>query len=136
MKHRPGKNSAKPDLLSKWADFNKGNSDNHDLTLLKPEFFTIHNLQTVIIDNKPTLIKKIKNNKNVEEPIAKAIEELKKTLVNHVQNQEWTIEEGLILFWGKIYILKDISLCKEIIEQHHDTASAGYPGQWKTKELI
>lgn len=82
MKHRPGKNSAKPDLLSRQVDFDKGNSDNHDLTLLKPEFFTIRTLQTVIIDNESTLIKKIKNNKNIEESIVKVIEKLKKTPVN------------------------------------------------------
>ena len=35
-----------------------------------------------------------------------------------------------------MYIPKDHKLRIEIIKLHHDTPSAGHPGQWKTLELI
>ena len=35
-----------------------------------------------------------------------------------------------------MYVPKDHKLRIEIIKLHHDTLSAGHPGQWKTLELV
>ena len=35
-----------------------------------------------------------------------------------------------------MYVPKDHKLRIEIIKLHHDTPSAGHPGQWKTLELL
>src|SRR5882762_11794 len=58
MTHRPGKSSAKPDLLSRRSDHKEGvENDNDNVILLKPEFFTKNRAAAVFIN--PPLIKKI-----------------------------------------------------------------------------
>jgi hypothetical protein len=42
----------------------------------------------------------------------------------------------LLLFRGKIYVLKDLNLQLRIVKQHHDSLIAGHPGHWKTLELV
>ena len=66
----------------------------------------------------------------------KAVEELKKSFTKHLHSEEWTEEQGLILYLGKVYISKDHQHRIEIIKLHHDTTSTGHPGQWKTLELV
>src|SRR5882762_9336715 len=58
MMHRPGKSSAKPDLLSRHLDHKEGvENDNNNVILLKPEFFTKNRAAAVFIN--PPLVKKI-----------------------------------------------------------------------------
>ena len=45
LKHRSGKQSLKPDALSRRPDHGKGEDDNTDVTLLKPSFFKIQALR-------------------------------------------------------------------------------------------
>ena len=66
----------------------------------------------------------------------KAVEEMKKVGVKMLRNEEWQIEEGLVLKEGRVYVPKDEKLRVEIIQLHHDTLIAGYGGQWKTVELV
>ena len=53
-----------------------------------------------------------------------------------LHGEEWKIEEGLILWNGKVYVPKDLKLRTEIIRLHHDTPVGGHGGQWKTVELV
>ena len=39
LHHKPGKTNVKADLLSRRADHKKGENDNEDITMLKPEWF-------------------------------------------------------------------------------------------------
>jgi len=64
------------------------------------------------------------------------VEELKKLSIKQLQSEEWSEEQRLVLFRGKVYIPKNIKLRLEIIKLHHNTPVAGHPGQWKTLELI
>ena len=66
----------------------------------------------------------------------KAVEELKKSSTKKLRSEEWSEEQELVLFRGKVYVLKDIKLRLKIIKLHHDTPVAGHPGQWKTLELV
>ena len=45
LHHRPGKSSGKPDALSRRPDHGKGEDDNKDVVLLKPELFKIQALK-------------------------------------------------------------------------------------------
>ena len=49
---------------------------------------------------------------------------------------EWSEANNLLLFHGKIYVLKDCELHCCIVAQHHDTKVAGHPGRFKTLELV
>ena len=48
----------------------------------------------------------------------------------------WEKADGLVARDGLIVIPKDRDLHQRIISAHHDTITAGHPGQFKTQELI
>ena len=48
----------------------------------------------------------------------------------------WSEWDGLLHFWGKIYVLGSLELWRQIVSQHQDTRVAGHTGQWKTLELV
>lgn len=55
----------------------------------------------------------------------------------NAKDKEWVNEHGRIITWkGCIYIPKNQELQGEIIMKHHDMILGGYPGQYKTWELI
>src|ERR1700761_2377603 len=139
LHHRPGKKSLKPDALSRRPDHGKGEHDNEDVTLLKPSYFQIHALKRghVLLTGEETdLLHKIRQAKEFDDTVVKAVAELKTSGAKGVIAQEWSEEQGLVLFRGKVYVPKDMLLRKQIVEAHHDTPVAGHPGRWKTLELV
>ena len=82
------------------------------------------------------IVKKIKEARDKDEEIIKVVEEMKKAGVKMLRDEEWKIEERLVLKEERVYILKDEKLRMEIIWLHHDTLIAGHGGQWKTVELV
>jgi len=63
-----------------------------------------------------------------DEEVIKAVEEMKKAGVKTLRDEEWQIEEGLMLKEGRVYVPKDEKLKVEIIWLHHDTPIARYEG--------
>ena len=53
-----------------------------------------------------------------------------------LRNEEWQVEEGLVLKEGRVYVPKNEKLRMEIIWLYYDTPIAGHGGQWKTVELV
>ena len=82
------------------------------------------------------IIEKIKKLEARDDEVIKAVEEMKKAGVKVLRNEEWQIEDDLVLKEGKVYILRDEKLRLEIIWLHHDIPIAGHGGQWKTVELV
>ena len=82
------------------------------------------------------IVKKIKEARDKNEEVMKAVEEMKKAGVKMLRNEDWQIEEGLVLKEGRVYVPKDEKLRIEIIRLHHDTPIAGHRGQWKMVELV
>jgi hypothetical protein len=139
LHHRPGKTSLKPDALSRRPDHGKGENDNEDVTLLKPSFFKIQALKqghVLLTGEESGLLKKIRNAKDLDESVVKAVEEMKKSGTKKVEGEEWSQEQGLILFRGKVYVPKDEDLRRQIVKAHHDSQVTGHPGRWKTLELV
>jgi len=130
----------KANALLRHTDYKKGiEHDNEDVVLLKPKYFKVHALcqgHLLIEGHGELILAKIRKSKDLDELIVKAVEELKKLSIRQLQSEEWSEEQGLILFRGKVYILKDIKLRLEIIKLHHNTPVAEHPGQWKTRELV
>jgi len=75
-------------------------------------------------------------NRDQEEPIAKAAQELRRSANGTVYSSEWSNIDGLLRFWGKIYVPQSPDLRRQIVALCHDTHIAGYPGHWKTLELV
>lgn len=139
LHHRPGKNSMKPDALSRRPDHGKGENDNDNVVLLKPAYFKIQALKqghALLNGHEPKLLKEIRNAKELDESVIKAVEEMKKSNVRRIEGQEWSQEQGLILFQGKVYVPKNPDLRRQLVELHHDSLMAGHPGRWKTLELV
>jgi len=65
-------------------------------------------------------VKKIKEARDKDKEVIKAVEEMKKAGVKTLRDEEWQIEEELVLKEGRVYVLKDKKLRVEIIRLHHD----------------
>ena len=61
---------------------------------------------------------------------------MKKAEVKMLRDEEWQIEEGLVLKEGRVYVLKNEKLRVEIIWLHYDMPIAEYKEQWKMVELV
>jgi len=63
------------------------------------------------------------------------VEELKKAGVKTLRDEEWEIEDRVVLKEGKIYVPEG-ELRGEVIWLHHDTPVREHGGRWKTTELV
>ena len=70
-----------------------------------------------------------------EEIVVKAVKELKKSLVKSIRTSEWSMENSLLYYRGKIYVPGPDLHCW-ILALCHDSKLAGHPGRWKTLELV
>ena len=70
---------------------------------------------------------------NQEEVVVKAVKELKRSSTKSVKLSEWSIENGLLYYRGKIYV-PGSELRHWILTLCHDSKLAGHPGRWKTLE--
>ena len=82
------------------------------------------------------IVKRIKEARDKNEEVIKVVEEMKRAGVKTLRDEEWQIEEGLVLKEGRVYVPKDEKLRVEIIRLHHDTPIAEHGGQWKMVELV
>lgn len=92
----------KADALSRRPDHRKGvENDNDEVTLLKPDFFTIKALQqghVLINGEEEGILSKIRKTKELDESVVKAVEEMKRSPTKRLRSEEWSEEQGLILF--------------------------------------
>jgi transposase InsO family protein len=141
LHHKPGRSMGKPDALSRRADHGDGRADNSDMTLLSPELFRIHALSGLdIVGEERDILREVRKSlkdDEQEEAVAKAAKELRKDKGRGtIRSAEWSEQDGLLMFRGKIYVPKDRDLRRRIVEQHHDSRIAGHAGRWKTLELV
>lgn len=122
----------KADALSRRPDLKEGvENDNLDTTLLKPEFFAVRALQQghlLIEGHEEDILSKIRGSKELDESVVKAVEELRRSPTRRLRSEEWSEEQDLILFRGKVYVPKNIQLRRELVKLYHETPVAGHPG--------
>ena len=82
------------------------------------------------------IIKKIKKSEVKDDEIIKVVEEIKKTRVKVLRNNEQQIKKKLVLKERKVYISKDESLRLEIIQLYYDIPIVEHRRQWKIVKLI
>jgi len=68
--------------------------------------------------------------------VAKAARELRQALGKMVHSAEWSEDDGVLRFRGKIYVLWNMDLRRQVVSLCHDTKVTGHPGHWKTLELV
>jgi uncharacterized membrane protein YgdD (TMEM256/DUF423 family) len=121
LHHNPGHSMGKPDTLSCRADRRSGQGDNDNLTLLLPGLFCIHALSGMQLEgDKCNILKEVWQSlwhNTLKELVVTAAQELcKEKGWGTVRSAEWLEIDGLLMFRGKIYVLKDRDLRHCIIE--------------------
>ena len=75
------------------------------------------------------ILEKIKKARGKDEEIVRVVEEMKKSEVKVVKEEEWQLEGDLVLKEGKVYVPKDEELKVEIIWLYHDVLIAEHEGK-------
>jgi len=115
----------KADGLSRRPDWQEEmEKDNKDRTLIKPKW--VRGVEMIV--EEENLRERIKTAQKEDERVVKAVEELKKAEVKTLRNEEWEIEDGIVLKEGRIYVPEG-ELKGEIIRLHHDTPVGGHGGR-------
>ena len=137
LKYVAGKSIGRADSLSRRVDWTKKvERDNENQVMLKEEWLEVRTIEQLIKGPEEEIVKRIKKARNKNEEVIKVVEEMKKVGVKMLREEEWQIEEGLVLKEGRVYVPKDEKLRVEIIRLHYDIPIAGHGGQWKTVELV
>jgi len=115
----------KADGLSRRPDWQESvERDNEDQTLIKPEW--VRTAETLVEEGN--LRERIKKAQKGDERVVKVVEELKKAGVKTLRDEEWEIEDEVVLKKGKIYVPEG-ELRGEVIQLHHDTPVGGHGGR-------
>ena len=92
----------KANALSRHMDHKEGvKHDNKNVTLLKPKYFKVHALcqgHLLTEGEENILLSKIRKSRDLDKSVVKAVEELKKSSTKHLRSDEWSEEQGLILY--------------------------------------
>ena len=116
LKHVVGKNMRRADSLSKRVDWAEGvEKDNENQIILKEEWLEVRAMEQLIEGPEEEIVKKIKEARDKDEEVIKVVEEMKKAGVKTLRDEEWQIEEGLVLKEGRVYVPKNEKLRVEII---------------------
>jgi len=98
--------------------------DNEDQTLIRPEW--VRGVETVI--EEEDLRERIKKAQKGDKKAVKIVKELKKAGVKTSRDEEWEIEDGVVLKEGRIYVPEG-ELRGEVIQLYHDTPVGGHGGR-------
>jgi len=91
----------KADGLSRRPDWQEGvERDNEDQKLVKPEWIK----GAEIMVEEENLKDRIRKAQEGDEKVVKVVEELKKARIKMLRNEEWEIEDGIIMKKGRIYV--------------------------------
>jgi transposase InsO family protein len=140
LHHRPGKSMGKSDALSRRADHGTGSDDNSNMVLLTPDLFAVRALEGLeVVGEERNIMRDIRRgvrDGEKEEGVAKVAKELQSTSAKSVRSAEWSLDNGVLYFRGKIYVPDASDLRRRIVTLCHDTKVAGHAGRWKTLELV
>ena len=137
LKHVAGKSMGRADSLSRRVDWAEGiERDNENQVMLKKEWLEVKVMEQLVEGPEEEIVKKIKEARDKDEEVIKVVEEMKRARVKTLRDEEWQIEEGIVLKEGRVYVPKEEKLRTEIIRLHHDMPIAGHGRQWKTVELV
>ena len=129
----------KPDASSWRSDHGSGVDDNQNLILLTLNLFVIRALEGLqVVGEEKDILKDIRHgmeSEDQEEVVMMAVKELKKSPAKSVRFLEWSLENSLLNYRGKVYI-PGAELCRWILTLCHDSKLAGHPGKWKMLELV
>jgi len=122
----------KADGLSRRPDWQEGvEKDNEDQKLIKPEWIR----KAEMLIEERNLKERIKKAQKGDKKVVKVVEELKRAEIKTLKDEEWEIEDGIVMKEGRIYVPEG-KLRKEIIRLHYNTPVEKHGGRWKMTELV
>jgi hypothetical protein len=138
--YQKGSENGRADPLSQRLDIAiKDNIDNQDQVILRLEMFWINTARRghILIHRETSLLNQIRKSKK-EVEVSNAIAKIKELGPIKLQKgiKEWNEENGLLLYYGKIYVPKDKELQNNIIQRYHNSLAAGHPGRHKMLKLV
>ena len=83
-------------------------------------------MEVVVKGLKIVLVEKIRRVRGKNKEVVKIVKEIKKVMVKALRDDEWKIEEDLVLKEGKVYIPKDKELRLKVIQLYHDVLVTGH----------
>ena len=108
LKHVAGKSMGRADSLSRRVDWAEGvEKDNENQVMLKEEWLEVRAMEQLVEGPEKEIVKKIKEARDKDEEVIKAVEEMRKAGVKMLRNEEWQIEKGLVLKEGRVYVPKN-----------------------------
>ena len=78
-----------------------------------------------MIIEKRNLKERIRRAQKGNKKVVKAVEELKRAGIKTLKDEEWKIEDGLVMKEGRIYVPEG-KLRREVIRLHYDTLVGGH----------
>jgi len=81
-----------------------------------------------MIMEEEDLRERIKKVQEGDERVVKVVEELKKAGIKTLKDEEWEIEDGIVMKERRIYVPEG-ELRGKIIQLHHDTPVEGHGGR-------
>jgi len=116
----------KVDSLSRQLDWQVGvDRDNEDRVLVKKEW--LRQAKETLVE-EDDLTERIREAQEKNKRVVKAVEELKKSGIKSIKNEEWSIENRLVLKEEKIYVPEG-ALRTEVIWWYRDAAVGGHGGR-------
>ena len=110
LHHKPGKTNVKADLLSRRADHKKGENDNEDITMLKPEWF--RHIEVGIEGQDKDFVERINETMLKKKRIDRVVE---KAIAGKEKEWEQLSPHTAIKWQKRLYIPKDKKLREDII---------------------
>jgi len=123
----------KVDSLSRRLDWQVGvDKDNEDRVLVKKEW--LRRMEETLVE-EDDLRERIRKVQEKDERVVKTVEELKRSGIKSIKDEEWSIEDRLVMKEERIYVPEEV-LRVEVVRRHNSTAVGGHGGRWKTTELV
>jgi len=117
------------DSLSRRVNWAEGvEKDNENQIMLKEEWLEVRAIEQLVEGPEQEIVRKIKEARDKDEEVIKAVEEIKKAGVKTLRDKKWQIGKELVLKERRVYVPKDEKLRVEIIQLHYNTLIVGYGG--------
>ena len=90
LKHVAGKSMERADSLSRRVDWVEGlEKDNENQIMLKEEWLEVRAMEQLVEGPEKEIVKKMKEARNKNEEVIKAVEEIKRAGVKMLRDEEW-----------------------------------------------
>jgi transposase InsO family protein len=139
LRYRPGKDSGKPDALSRRPDFAEGGkaSEAKPQTLLQP----VRHLSATTWSPSTEIAKDISTTLDLDPALKKLLRYLRDPEANRDSApsdiDDWSLlPDGLLLHKGLLYIPDSEPIKVKLLQQAHDAREQGHPGHAKTLETL